>query len=339
MNVQSIVEAIVAFVRDHHAWAAPMAFFVAFMESFCFLSIIWPGTAILVGISALLAAGGAGIDVLWPAIVAAALGGTFGYALSYWIGRYFKEGLLRTWPFKQHPDSIAQGKAFFDKYGAASVFLGHFFGPVRAIIPVVAGMYSMKQLPFQIANFASATIWAVGVIAPGYFLVAFKAPIFAFIIEHQYIAAFGMFLLALTHALPIPLLFWPSVALLLGGGLLYLYAGGDPLLVLAAGAAGVFLGDFIGYQAGANRRDDPHAVWPLNWYPDGIPGARAFVDKWGAWAVIISKFMGVGRAYVPVVAGTNHMPIAKFVPASLLAAILVAAVCLSPRYILKAFGI
>ena len=36
--------------------------------------------------------------------------------------------------------------------GAWGVFVGHFFGPVRAVIPVVAGMFAMRQLPFQVAT-------------------------------------------------------------------------------------------------------------------------------------------------------------------------------------------
>ena len=47
MTLHGFVELIVAFVREHETWAAPIAFGVAFLESFCFLSIIWPGTAIL----------------------------------------------------------------------------------------------------------------------------------------------------------------------------------------------------------------------------------------------------------------------------------------------------
>ena len=338
MSVQGFVDAIVAFVQTHESWAIPVAFLVAFMESFCFLSILWPGTAILVGISALLAKAGVSMNILGPAIIAAGFGGAFGYALSYWIGRYFKDGLLNTWPFNRHPESLAQGKAFFDKYGTASVFLGHFFGPVRAIIPVVAGMYSMRQLPFQIANVASAFMWAAGVIAPGYFLVTFKTEIFDFIVGHEYIAALGMFALALLHALPIPLLFWPTVALLLGGGLFYLYAGGSVAWVMVAGVLGVFLGDMIGYRAGERRLGEPHGVWPLTWYPDGIPNAKAFLEKWGGFAIIASKFLGVGRAYVPVVAGATHMKASTFIPMSLISAVLAVSVCLAPRYILALFG-
>ena len=82
MTLHGFVELIVAFVREHETWAAPIAFGVAFLESFCFLSIIWPGTAILIAISGLLAAGGVGIDVLWPAIIAAGVGG-YGAQVSF----------------------------------------------------------------------------------------------------------------------------------------------------------------------------------------------------------------------------------------------------------------
>ena len=169
MAMQDFVEVIVTFVRDHESWAAPIAFGVAFMESFCFLSILWPGTAILIAISGLLAAGGVGMDVLWPAILAAGFGGTLGYAISYWIGLYYKDEIKTIWPFSRNPGLLERGQSFFDRWGAAGVFLGHFFGPVRAIIPVVAGMYAVPQWQFQLANVTSAFIWAAGVIAPSYF--------------------------------------------------------------------------------------------------------------------------------------------------------------------------
>ena len=169
MSVQEFVDIMVTFVREHESWAAPVAFFVAFMESFCFLSILWPGTAILIGISALLAKSGIEAHVLWPAIIAAGLGGTLGYAISYWIGLYYKDDIRNIWPFNRNPAMIERGQTFFDRWGALSVFLGHFFGPVRAVIPVVAGMYAVPQWQFQLANITSAFIWAAGVIAPAYF--------------------------------------------------------------------------------------------------------------------------------------------------------------------------
>ncbi|MFN0217521.1 MAG: DedA family protein [Hyphomicrobium sp.] len=169
MTVQDFVTTIVEFVREHETWAIPAAFFVAFMESFCFVSILWPGTAILIGVSALLAKSGVSLDVLWPAIVAAGVGGSLGYWISYWIGYHYADRIKTIWPFSANPGLIENGQVFFDKWGAIGVFFGHFFGPIRAVIPVVAGMYAVPQWQFQLANITSAFIWAAGIIAPTYF--------------------------------------------------------------------------------------------------------------------------------------------------------------------------
>lgn len=169
MNVQDFVDAIVAFVRANEGWAGPVAFLVAFLESFCFLSILWPGTAILIGISALLAKSGVEMSIMGPAIIWAAVGGSLGYAVSYWIGLYYKDGIREIWPFNRNPAMVERGQEFFQKWGAIGVFFGHFFGPVRAVIPVIAGMYAVPQWQFQLANVTSAFIWAAGIIAPTYF--------------------------------------------------------------------------------------------------------------------------------------------------------------------------
>ena len=169
MNVQDFDDATVAFVKVNEGWAGPVAFVVAFLESFFFLSIVWPGTAILIGISAHLARSGVEMSVLGPAIIWAGIGGSLGYAISYWIGLYYKDGIRDLWPFSRYPAMVDRGQVFFQRWGALSVFFGHFFGPVRAVIPVVAGMYAVPQWQFQIANILSAFIWSAGVFAPTYF--------------------------------------------------------------------------------------------------------------------------------------------------------------------------
>lgn len=336
--VQQFIESITTLMREHESWAAPIAFIVAFGESLCFASIIWPGWAILVGFSGALAASGVSPNVLMPMVIAAGLGGIVGYAVSYWIGSYFKESIPNIWPFKNDPTLIPRGQEFFNKYGAWSVFLGHFVGPVRAVIPVVAGMFRMPQIPFQIANTISAFIWAAWAVLAPFWGIFYKDAIFAAILEHQQLAALGMFLLAALHAVPIPILFWPTVLLLLAGSFLYITAGGNALLLLAAGTAGVFAGDIVGYVLGRARKDDPHAVWPFSWYPDYIPSARAYLSRWGASGLITSKFLGPGRAYVPVIAGSNGMPVVTFLFISLLSAFLAAAVCIAPGLILRFMG-
>jgi len=163
MAFKDYSDAIIAFVQQNEAWAEPIVFALAFGESLAFLSLILPSTVILVGIGGLF--GMSGVD-FWPVWLAASLGSVLGYAISYWVGYYFKEEIQSIWPFSRRPDLIPRGRAFMEKYGIYSVFLGHFFGPVRAVIPVIAGMYAMPQWQFQIANVASAVLWAFGVLAP-----------------------------------------------------------------------------------------------------------------------------------------------------------------------------
>jgi membrane protein DedA with SNARE-associated domain len=40
------------------------------------------------------------------------------------------------------------------------IFIGRFFGPLRASVPLVAGVFRMPYWKFQFANFTSAFVWA-----------------------------------------------------------------------------------------------------------------------------------------------------------------------------------
>lgn len=167
MDFSSHITTIIEFVRANQQWAAPIAFTLAFLESLAFLSLLIPSTAILVGISGLIGAAGIGF---WPVWLAGGLGGVIGYSVSYWLGVRFKEPIFRLWPFSRNPALIDRSRAFFEKWGALSVFFGHFFGPVRAIIPVMAGAGGLNHFKFELANFASAFLWITIVMTPGYTL-------------------------------------------------------------------------------------------------------------------------------------------------------------------------
>lgn len=340
MSVQDFVNAIVSFVREHESWAMPVAFLVAFGESFCFFSLFWPGTAILVALTALLAASGASQAVVWPAIAAAGLGGSLGYALSYWIGLYFKDSIEKIWPFSRRPELIPQGEAFFRRYGAFGVFLGHFFGPVRAVIPVVAGMFAMRQLPFQLANITSAFIWAAGLIIPAFFAVEFKDEVLAFIGRYQGLVVLFMFAFALLASIPYALAFYLPAILFIAIGVLYMLAGGTFWTVWLASALGAFIGDLVAYRIGQRFNERLARVWLTSDDGPMIDRVRASIEKSGAASVVTSKFLGYRRAWVPVVAGAmpEPVPYLEFIVASAFSSLLWAAVFLSPGYVLHRFG-
>jgi membrane protein DedA with SNARE-associated domain len=156
MSLEESGRYVVEFVRDHRAWAAPIVFVLAFAESLAVISFVVPAWAVLVAIGAMMKTGG--IPFL-PVLVAGALGAALGDWLSYWIGSKFKHSVGKMWPFSRHPGLLVRGEAFIKKWGVLAIFIARFSGPLRAAVPIVAGMLRMPQHPFQIANFISAFIW------------------------------------------------------------------------------------------------------------------------------------------------------------------------------------
>lgn len=148
---------VIDFVRAHHIWAAPIVFALAFGESLAFISLLIPAWAALIGIGALVSASGISF---WPVCAAGALGAAFGDWVSYWFGYTFKGRIATFWPFSKHPDMLPKGHAFMEQWGIPGIFIGRFFGPLRASVPLIAGILEMDYWKFQLANFSSAFVWA-----------------------------------------------------------------------------------------------------------------------------------------------------------------------------------
>ena len=161
-------------VRAHHAWAGPVCFVLAFLESLAFVSLLVPSAVLLIGIGGLVPLSNISFVEIWAG---SALGAILGDWLSYWIGRRFKHRIEGVWPFTRHPDLLPKTHRFFEKWGALGVFGGRFLGPLRATIPLVAGMGGMPKLQFQVANVTSALLWAVLLLAPGAFGMAWMRQI------------------------------------------------------------------------------------------------------------------------------------------------------------------
>src|SRR5205085_8740016 len=77
-----------------------------------------------------------------------------------WLGQKFGPLLPGMWPFRKNPAMLQRAMDFFRRYGGASVFIGRFLGPLRAVIPIAAGMMRMPTALFYVANIVSALVWA-----------------------------------------------------------------------------------------------------------------------------------------------------------------------------------
>jgi membrane protein DedA with SNARE-associated domain len=155
--MEQLVQPTLAFISAHAGWASAIIFLTAFGESFVFLSLLFPGTSLLVAAGALMATG---TLPYFPVLAGAVIGATLGDTVSFWIGRRFGPALARVWPFTRNPELLPRGIRFFARYGGLSVFVGRFFGPLRAVVPLAAGIMQMPSRHFWIANLGSALVWA-----------------------------------------------------------------------------------------------------------------------------------------------------------------------------------
>ena len=155
--MEHLVQPMLDFISTHSGWAVAIMFVTAFGESFAFVSLLFPGTSLLIAAGALMAAGSL---PYFPILAGAVLGAVLGDTVSFWIGHRFGGGLARVWPFTRSPELLPSGIRFFARHGGKSVFIGRFFGPVRAVIPLAAGIMRMPRGRFWFANVTSAMVWA-----------------------------------------------------------------------------------------------------------------------------------------------------------------------------------
>jgi membrane protein DedA with SNARE-associated domain len=155
--MEQYAHALAEFVRVHQAWAAPVVFLLAFGESLAFVSQLVPAWGALVAIGALIGVSGISFFPVW---IAGGLGAALGDWVSYWFGYRYKERVAQMWPLSLYPDLLPRGEAFVRNWGIPSIFIGRFFGPLRASVPLAAGIFEMPYWTFQAANFVSALIWS-----------------------------------------------------------------------------------------------------------------------------------------------------------------------------------
>ncbi|MBY5969025.1 bifunctional DedA family/phosphatase PAP2 family protein [Halomonas denitrificans] len=142
-------------------------FAIALVESLALVGVVVPGVVLITAAASL--AGHQEIAVGW--VMACAFAGAIvGDGVSYTIGYRYREQVTTMWPLSHHPEWLSRGARFFQRHGPLSVLLGRFVGPVRPIVPLVAGILHMPPATFTWANVGSAALWAPAYILPGYLL-------------------------------------------------------------------------------------------------------------------------------------------------------------------------
>ncbi|MFJ5299980.1 bifunctional DedA family/phosphatase PAP2 family protein [Pseudomonas sp. NPDC088368] len=171
----SWLDGITSWLSANPSWLGAAVFLVSFLECMAIAGIIVPGTVALFAIAAL---AGSGILPLSEALLLGFLGGLLGDFISYFLGRRFHQNIRRLPGLRHHPEWIAGAETYFQRYGIASLLVGRFIGPLRPMLPMVAGMCDMPFVRFAAVSVIAAAGWSVAYILPGWATgAAFRLPL------------------------------------------------------------------------------------------------------------------------------------------------------------------
>lgn len=146
-------------------WGYWIVFFSSFMESLAFIGLIFPGVIFLIFFGFLSSTGYLDIgDIFWFA----AIGSILGETISYYLGKKGKKIFAEEKKIFSL-SNLEKGERFIKKHGNKSVFLARFVGPMRPIIPFMAGLFKMNARQFFIWNILGAFCWAAFYSFIGYF--------------------------------------------------------------------------------------------------------------------------------------------------------------------------
>ena len=155
--MDGFVDSFIAFIESNQTWLPVIMVIFAAAETTAFLSILIPSTAILAAVGAL---SSTGAIAFWPLWAGASAGALIGSTFSWWLGHRYGGHVLGLYPLRDHPELVERTRASFAKYGPATVFIGHFIGPLRPVVFLFAGMSGIGLARFQVYNVAGALAWA-----------------------------------------------------------------------------------------------------------------------------------------------------------------------------------
>ncbi|KPA89113.1 putative membrane-associated protein [Pseudomonas asplenii] len=169
------LDSITGWLTANPQWLGLAVFIVACVECLAIAGIIVPGTVLLFAIAVL---AGSGALPLGETLLLGFLGGLLGDGLSYTLGRRFHQNIRRLPGLRQHPEWMNGAESYFQRYGIASLLVGRFIGPLRPMLPMIAGMCDMPLPRFIGVSLLAGAGWSVAYLLPGWATgAAFRLPL------------------------------------------------------------------------------------------------------------------------------------------------------------------
>lgn len=159
------LDSVTGWLTANPQWLGLAVFIVACVECLAIAGIIVPGTVLLFAIAVM---AGSGALSLGETLLLGFLGGLLGDMVSYALGRRFHQNIRRLPLLRTHPEWMNGAESYFHRYGIASLLVGRFIGPLRPMLPMVAGMCDMPFPRFFAVSLLAGAGWAVAYLLPGW---------------------------------------------------------------------------------------------------------------------------------------------------------------------------
>lgn len=152
-------------------------------------------------------------------------------------------------------------------------------------------------------------------------MTAYISDLTDFIATHPHYAAWAVFLLAFSEAIPVIGTVVPGSTLIVAISALAIEAHISPWLLLVAAILGAIVGDGASFWLGQRCHRQILQRWPLDRFPGFIARSEAFFNRYGGASVFLARFTAVVRAFVPLIAEIVQMPARQFYLANVLSAL------------------
>lgn len=114
----------------------------------------------------------------------------------------------------------------------------------------------------------------------------------------------------------------PGETAVILGGVIASQGNVNVVAMIAVASVAAIAGDSVGYEVGRLVGPRLLSVRPLRRRHAGVEKARSFIQRWGAWAVVLGRLTAFLRAVVPGLAGMGGMHYPRFLMANALGGVL-----------------
>jgi len=154
------------------------------------------------------------------------------------------------------------------------------------------------------------------------------------ITHHPLAAGAVIFAIAFCDAVIVLGAIVPALPLLFAIGVLIGLGQISGPYALACAAVGAFAGDAISFWVGHRWGRRLYGFWPFNRYPQLLDRGEVLFRRNAFKSILVARYVGAIRPFVPAIAGMSHMPVRRYALASGIAAISWALLFLVPGWVL-----